>query len=575
MTVSEQNATIRHVNNWKSKIFLWIALLAIPMICGGIAAQILGVVHFNLYGLLLGWCIAMGGQALIVLFSPDNHDEARGLCGILRSMATAAFDMLLYGVGLGIFIDFVGISFLSYEKHGILGDWWAWGLGTALVLLTLWTISHRLKRDNQKRRAKIIRNIIGLGILFFIATILLGSRDGDPVPGDEHAFSGQNHPQPSDNAYLTCVAATNAVNNLPRKPPKDITGEEAVQIVKSNAAALALLHQAANCSAWYDEEVALETEFSVFPAMDFIRLHGLERIKIRVDIEHGRIHDALQTARDLAKHSRLMLGHAQTALTWCGAVAIRQSADEAIMDILASGKTTDDDLAEMREILSLTESAKAWDMNRLSQEEFQRFSSLVSRTAKSPYVVGHIKTDSVAGRYLFHPERTRSAASRLTAHYLQILKKPGYEQTAWEEADRKALQIMSDSISHRWLPGQNILGSLLLRIAVTNWKSIAHTKSQSEFTHDATRLSVAIEAHRRRTGKIPSRLDELIPAFIDAVPLDPFNLPSPLNYDSRQGIVWTIGRSKSCNGVRTKSKTDPYGPGNSKYVRNVNGTPLP
>jgi len=565
------------VSKCKSKPFLWIvALLAIPLIAGGIAGQALCIARFDLRGLFAGWACAMVGKALLILFVPDRPDAPERLRVRLARLVRAAVDTFLHGVGLGLLMLLLAYAFVSLGSQEVTECWWEWGLGAALMGLLLWSIFHGWKKRKQQRRARILGDFVAFGLLAVISAIVLGSRDIDPAPGDERALGGRPRPAAADNAYRACVAATNALNNLPRKPLNDITGEEAVRIVGSNTVALALLHRAANSPAWYDEDMDPPSGFSVFPVVDFFRLHILERIKIRADLKRGRIHDALQTARDLALHARLMLEQAQTVRAWDCAAAIRQTADKALMDILASGKATDDDLADMRGIQSLTESPDGWDLTRLSEEEFRNFlSRIISGTAESQYIHGSIKTDSVVGRYFYHPERTRATAIRLTAHYLDILRRPGYEQATWDEANKTAHRILETSIRHPWLPGQNAFGAILLTSLGTNWENVARMKALSEFSHDAARLALAIEAHRRRTGRTPTTLDELVPAFLNAVPPDPFNLPGRLNYDPRQGIVWTVGKNKSCTGVRTRSKAAPYGPGNSKYVWNVDGTPLP
>lgn len=559
----------------KTKLSLWVVLPAFLMILGGVVAEVQSVIRFNLLGLVVGWFIAMGGVGLIAIFAHGIQDISERIRAKLSYLLTTAVDVFLYGMGLGLLLILMGGALSSFERHGLMGNWWTWGVGAVLAFFILWAVLKRWKKKKQKRLARIFANIVAMGLLFFNLVLVLGSFDIKSSESEEPADGRPPLPRSTDNAYTVYVAATNAVINLSRKPLEDVTEEESARIVGSNAVALALLHKAANCQTWDDGEMDSPAEYNVFPMKDFIQLARLERIKIRTDINRGRLHDALTTARDMALHSRLVLEHAQTVLAWYYAVVNRNSADAALMDILASGKAADDDLAEMREILSLTETDRAWDLERLCRAEHLCFSSYISWIAKSQYIHGRIKTDSIVGRYLFHPERTRSASACLVAHYRPFLRKPGFELAEWMEVEKTAHLIAETTIGNGLFPGQNWVGSIMLRILGVDWRNIVHMKVLSEFSHDAVRLALAVEAHRRRTGKVPSSLDELVPAFINTVPLDPFNLPSQLNYDPEQGIIWTVGKNKTCNGVKTKSKTASYGIGNSKYVRNINGTPIP
>jgi hypothetical protein len=60
------------------------------------------------------------------------------------------------------------------------------------------------------------------------------------------------------------------------------------------------------------------------------------------------------------------------------------------------------------------------------------------------------------------------------------------------------------------------------------------------------RTALAVERYRLETGRLPARLDDLVPAFIDTVPHDPFD-GRPLRYVRRQRgyVVYSIGRDRT------------------------------
>jgi hypothetical protein len=57
------------------------------------------------------------------------------------------------------------------------------------------------------------------------------------------------------------------------------------------------------------------------------------------------------------------------------------------------------------------------------------------------------------------------------------------------------------------------------------------------------RAAVAVERFRLAKGALPAKLDELVPDYLEAVPLDPFD-GKPLRYsaiDEKSYKVWSIG----------------------------------
>jgi hypothetical protein len=52
--------------------------------------------------------------------------------------------------------------------------------------------------------------------------------------------------------------------------------------------------------------------------------------------------------------------------------------------------------------------------------------------------------------------------------------------------------------------------------------------------------AIAVERFRLSTGRLPQRLDELVPQFLDALPVDPFS-QKPVILRMEKGVVWIDG----------------------------------
>jgi len=57
----------------------------------------------------------------------------------------------------------------------------------------------------------------------------------------------------------------------------------------------------------------------------------------------------------------------------------------------------------------------------------------------------------------------------------------------------------------------------------------------------ATQVLLALVAYRAERGRLPSALNELVPEYLDAIPLDDFD-GQPLRYNNREGVVYSVGR---------------------------------
>ena len=70
----------------------------------------------------------------------------------------------------------------------------------------------------------------------------------------------------------------------------------------------------------------------------------------------------------------------------------------------------------------------------------------------------------------------------------------------------------------------------------------AEATSRNEAGRDATRLAIAIERFYLKHGRLPLQLDELVPGFLDSLPVDPFDGAS-LRYrvDAEEYLVYSIG----------------------------------
>ena len=73
----------------------------------------------------------------------------------------------------------------------------------------------------------------------------------------------------------------------------------------------------------------------------------------------------------------------------------------------------------------------------------------------------------------------------------------------------------------------------------------------------ATRVLTVLEAYRRKQGRLPDSLQELVPEYLDAVPTDPFD-GQPLRYSREKAMVYSVAKDlqdSGGHGVESRGRT--------------------
>jgi hypothetical protein len=88
---------------------------------------------------------------------------------------------------------------------------------------------------------------------------------------------------------------------------------------------------------------------------------------------------------------------------------------------------------------------------------------------------------------------------------------------------------------------QNITGRILLAIVAPVLGKLNITCHRARASTRLTQIYAALRLyHREHQGALPSSLDELVPGYLPAVPLDPFD-DKPLRYSQELSTIWSTG----------------------------------
>lgn len=383
------------------------------------------------------------------------------------------------------------------------------------------------------------------------AVLITGSRDVERP--DDAAIRVELSARPPDceNVYLGFVAATNAVRVKAEGNPMLVPADEADRLVATNVEALAIFHEAANRRVWYDVDVR-DGGSMLVGITGLMHLYQIVRTKARRDVEQGRIAEARQDAVDLMAFASKMSDEAETRPTWMIARSFCGSACSIALDILATGKASDADLAALKTLVGERTAAK-FDVRRLVYADFRY--SLTRQLWRGP-------NPSLRERYSLHPNRTL-AEIIVRLQEVVAMSEKGYDRTIGSQ------RASGDGM----MPGQwclfpNAEGRSFADMFLESWLSWSRLRALDAFGCLAAETCLAAEQFRRANGRAPTTLEELAPKFLSAVPLDPFESSHPLSYNAERGVIWTVGPDGDYNGQMRTSKQIMSG---SKYARRLDG----
>lgn len=99
---------------------------------------------------------------------------------------------------------------------------------------------------------------------------------------------------------------------------------------------------------------------------------------------------------------------------------------------------------------------------------------------------------------------------------------------------------------------------LVTRTLLSAYDLVAEVDAEDVGRLGAARAALAVERYRLAKGRLPERLDELVPQYLERVPADPFD-GEPLRYSRREKgyVVYSIGPDGKDDGGAEEDPEDP------------------
>jgi hypothetical protein len=161
--------------------------------------------------------------------------------------------------------------------------------------------------------------------------------------------------------------------------------------------------------------------------------------------------------------------------------------------------------------------------------------------------------DSIAWRlgYFYKPNRT---ARQFVAFYVGRLEEAGKPFAQVNLPPAPPPTDWSSSTPLRFLV-PNSYGRLMFSFTTpaVAISGVHKVKSRSQTETAATQALIALKGFKLKTGRLPQKLDELVPEFLSAVPRDDFD-GKPIRYSAEKKIVYSVGTDLKDDGGFSKEE---------------------
>lgn len=405
-----------------------------------------------------------------------------------------------------------------------------------------------------------------IAVVGIVLSLYIMLNSGDDKPTDDTIFSDTRvKPPDEDNAYLGLIAMTQALKQYPEKNeyPGKLTSERAHELLTANAGTLDLFHTVAMRPVWFENPKTDVTKISV-PFKPFAWIMRLQRLKIEELIAKGDIHAATEDIKDTICFLSTIMSGADELTVFFAALSMCDSTFLLAMKAASSGKATEEDLLQLLESMHnvspiLIPSFKQVNYRMYLKIVSPRVDMFVNNSRRGSFRRKNFQ------RYALKPNRTKALYIKEMQEAITISENY-FSREEWKAFETRQEQAMPIT---RNLLVPNIMGRAMAQALTPDYGNIVEKITLLKTRMAFAEIVIAAERMRLRTGKNPGGLAELVPDYLPAVPLDPFNRGMALKYDSAKRMVYTVGPERTFNPATIEiSRKRDYG----RYTVTLDGS---
>ncbi len=364
--------------------------------------------------------------------------------------------------------------------------------------------------------------------------------------------------QPEENAYTYLLAASETfyteVDDEPawlyyRENPDDT--EPIHALLYKNAEAFRLIHEGVSLGVYQPPPIRDFGDLTPH-VQDWLQMARMLRLKSMVARAEGRYEDATEVCLLLIRFGALLCAEPDALIGYLVGIAVVDMGLIEAASIVRAPNTAEDDILRIADTLSpVTPFGRGLALAAKTEAQLaatllgqysagMRFGdlSMVALWDSGGYgesltLLGRIPVP----KHFFQPNATLQLFAdryRMFIAHVDCV----YADVPF---DRLEQPLLDSSEMEKMIALPNIIGRMLYHILFPAWEGVFARRSYTEARWHGVRLLAAIQLFMRNTGGVPKELEDLVPAYLDSIPIDPFD-GNTFRYNQERVVVYSVGR---------------------------------
>lgn len=313
---------------------------------------------------------------------------------------------------------------------------------------------------------------------------------------------------------------------------------EAKRFVNANEVSLTSLRKAWSCP---HLQVNASTNFAEeFPYLrEWRQLVYLALIETRASFHGGNEHQAFDRAMEVVRFGHRVEESDGGTLHYLLGSAIKSQALECLRQFADQTRLPADSL------LSVTRQLGGFET---SQDGLREALKVDYATQADMFDGFPSKVITNSGGQPLGPPRFVYSTTKSKAELAEQIRHTIAAMTNCYAIGMKEIPKARTNVSTFWLLLRgNAVGTILNEMSLSSREKILARKCRENVSVRATQAVLALRAFQMATGRNPQSLDELLPDFLDAIPLDDFD-GKPIRYSPNLKVVYSVGDNLTDDG---------------------------
>jgi hypothetical protein len=343
-------------------------------------------------------------------------------------------------------------------------------------------------------------------------------------------------------------------------------------LLSRNAQTLQQVKAALPLSEWQETiEMRMETDISY--ANEWVAAAKLLQTKAESERRNGDVNAAMEDALDIARFGNRLQSIEGGLVHQLVSMTIAALGHHSITTIIDQEELSPPQLLNLEQELDAI-SFSPEEFSTCFRFEYQTFRSIINAMLDGKVDLEDLDSSlggsrlPTTSRLLFKPNKTLQIYGDAMRQHIKESpmirsQAPRLVSKQLEEKQKNRPKIL--------LSG-NAIGEILILVALPVIDKIADRHAMLRTSHEMLKLRIALERYRQKNDRLPRTLTDLVPDFIDTIPIDQFD-GSPIRYLPGKKRLYSVGTDLIDDGGQ--SEGSQLSPRQDDLVLQIDPPPLP